>query len=208
MAAAEQSFLDEVAEAAGKDPIDFRLALLNRAKEKPVGKNNEYEPERFAKVLELVKEKANWESLKTNKKLGFSAYFCHDSYAAHILDLEVKEGTPIVNKVWCAIDCGIVINPDAAKNMAEGGIVDALGAAMYGKMTLTKGVPDANNFHNYRMIRHNEAPKQIEVHFVKNTIEPSGMGEPAYPPVYAALANALYKATGKRFYNQPFSENL
>lgn len=208
MAAAEQSFLDEVAEAAGKDPIDFRLALLNRAKEKPVGKNNEYEPERFAKVLELVKEKANWESIKMNKKLGFSAYFCHDSYAAHILDLEVKDGTPIVNKVWCAIDCGIVINPDAAKNMAEGGIVDALGAAMYGKMSLTKGVPDANNFHNYRMIRHNEAPKQIEVHFVKNTIEPSGMGEPAYPPVYAALANALYKATGKRFYNQPFSENL
>lgn len=208
MAAAEQSFLDEVAEAAGKDPIDFRLALLNRAKEKPVGKNNEYEPERFAKVLELVKEKAHWESIKMTKKLGFSAYFCHDSYAAHILDLEVKDGTPVINKVWCAIDCGIVINPDAAKNMAEGGIVDALGAAMYGKMTFTKGVPDANNFHNYRMIRHNEAPKQIEVHFVKNTLDPSGMGEPAYPPVYAALANALYKATGKRFYNQPFSDNL
>ncbi|NBB30272.1 molybdopterin cofactor-binding domain-containing protein [Cellulophaga sp. BC115SP] len=208
MAAAEQSFLDEVAEAAGKDPIDFRLALLNRAKEKPVGKNNEYEPERFAKVLELVKEKAHWESIKMTKKLGFSAYFCHDSYAAHILDLEVKDGTPVINKVWCAIDCGIVINPDAAKNMAEGGIVDALGAALYGKMTFTKGVPDANNFHNYRMIRHNEAPKQIEVHFVKNTLDPSGMGEPAYPPVYAALANALYKATGKRFYNQPFSDNL
>jgi isoquinoline 1-oxidoreductase beta subunit len=208
MAAAEQSFLDEVAEAAGKDPIAFRLALLNKAKEKPVGKNNDYEPERFAKVLELVKEKANWGSIKTTKKLGFSAYFCHDSYAAHILDLEVKDGTPIINKVWCAIDCGIVINPDAAKNMAEGGIVDALGAAMYGKMTLTKGVPDANNFHNYRMIRHNEAPKQIEVHFVKNTLDPSGMGEPAYPPVYAALANALYKATGKRFYNQPFNDNL
>jgi isoquinoline 1-oxidoreductase beta subunit len=80
MAAAEQSFLDEVAEAAGKDPIDFRLLLLNRAKENPVGKNNEYEPERFAKVLELVKEKANWESIKSTKKLGFSAYFCHDSY--------------------------------------------------------------------------------------------------------------------------------
>jgi isoquinoline 1-oxidoreductase beta subunit len=98
-----------------------------------VGKNNEYEPERFAKVLELVKEKANWESIKSTKKLGFSAYFCHDSYAAHVLDLEVKDGTPVINKVWCAIDCGIVINPDLAKNMAEGGIVDALGAAMYGK---------------------------------------------------------------------------
>lgn len=208
MAAAEQSFLDEVAEAAGKDPIAFRLELLNRAKEKPVGKNNEYEPERFAKVLELVKEKANWDGIKTTNKLGFSAYFCHDSYAAHVLDLDMKDGLPVIKKVWCAIDCGIVINPDAAKNMAEGGIVDAVGAAMYGKMTFTKGVPDANNFHNYRMIRHNEAPKQIEVYFVENTIDPSGMGEPAYPPVYAALANALYKETGKRFYDQPFSEHL
>lgn len=206
MAFAEQSFLDEVAEAVGKDPINFRLDLLKRAKENPVGKNNDYEPERFAKVLELVKQKANWESIKTTKKLGFAAYFCHDSYAAHVLDLEMKDGSPIIHKVWCAIDCGIVINPDAAKNMAEGGIVDAVGAAMYGKMTFTKGVPDANNFHAYRMIRHNEAPKHIEVHFVENTIDPTGMGEPAYPPVYAALANALYKATGKRFYNQPFAE--
>jgi len=208
MAFAEQSFLDEVAEAAGKDPIALRLDLLKRAKENPVSKNNDYEPERFIKVLELVKERSNWESLKTNKKLGFSAYFCHDSYAAHVFDLEMKDGSPVINKVWCAIDCGIVINPDAAKNMAEGGIVDAVGAAMYGKMTFSKGIPNATNFNNYRMIRHNEAPKKIEVHFIKNTIDPTGMGEPAYPPVYAALANALYKVTGKRFYNQPFVDSL
>ncbi|MES2797773.1 MAG: molybdopterin cofactor-binding domain-containing protein [Bacteroidota bacterium] len=208
MAAAEQSFLDEVAEAMGKDPIAFRLELLKRAKENPVGKNNDYQPERFAKVLELVKEKSNWDNTKANRKLGFSAYFCHDSYAAHVLDLEMKDGSPVINKVWCAIDCGIVVNPIAAKNMAEGGIVDAVGASMFGKMSFTKGVPDVNNFHNFRMIRHNEAPKAIEIHFVESTEDPTGMGEPAYPPVYAALANAMYKATGKRLYNQPFSENL
>lgn len=208
MAAAEQSFLDEVAEVAGKDPIAFRLDLLKRAKENPVGKNNDYDANRFIKVLELVREKSNWESTKSSKRLGFSAYFCHDSYAAHVLDVEMKEGLPIVNKVFCAIDCGIVINPDAAKNMSEGGIVDAIGAAMYGKMSFKNGVPESNNFHNYRMIRHNEAPKNIEIHFVEKTEKPTGMGEPAYPPVHAALANALYKATGKRFYNQPFSENL
>lgn len=208
MAAAEQSFLDEVAEIAGKDPIAFRLELLKKAKEKPVGKNNDYEPERFAKVLELVKEKANWDVAKTQKNVGFAAYFCHDSYAAHVLDLDMKDGSPVINKVWCAVDCGIVVNPDAAKNMAEGGIVDAVGAAMYGKMTFTKGVPNVNNFHNYRMIRHHEAPKAIEVHFVENTEAPSGMGEPAYPPVFAALANALYKATGKRIYNQPFNDYI
>ncbi|AFK05530.1 aldehyde oxidase and xanthine dehydrogenase molybdopterin binding protein (plasmid) [Emticicia oligotrophica DSM 17448] len=208
MAAAEQSFLDEVAETAGKDPIAFRIDLLKRAKENPVGKNNDYDANRFIKVLELVREKSNWESTKSSRKLGFSAYFCHDSYAAHVLDLEMKEGSPQINKVWCAIDCGIVVNPNAAKNMAEGGIVDAVGAAMYGKMTFSKGMPESNNFHSYRMIRHNEAPKSIEVHFVENTKNPTGMGEPAYPPVYAALANALYKATGKRLYSQPFGDLL
>ncbi|MEA5461500.1 molybdopterin cofactor-binding domain-containing protein [Arcicella sp. LKC2W] len=208
MAAAEQSFLDEIAETAGKDPIAFRIDLLKKAKENLVGKNNDYDASRFIKVLELVREKSNWKSTKFSKKLGFSAYFCHDSYAAHVLDVEMKDGSPIINKVFCAIDCGIVINPDAAKNMSEGGIVDAIGAAMYGKMNFTKGMPESNNFHNYRMIRHNEAPKLIEIHFVENTEKPTGMGEPAYPPVHAALANALYKATGKRLYQQPFIENL
>lgn len=208
MAAAEQSFLDEVAEAAGKDPISFRLELLKRAKENPVGKNNDYEPERLAGVLELVREKSGYEQIKKSGNLGVSAYFCHDSYAAHVLDLEMKEGEPVVKKVWCAVDCGIVVNPDAAKNMAEGGIVDGIGTALYGKITFSKGVPDANNFHAYRMIRHHEAPKAIQVDFVQNTLDPSGMGEPAYPPVFGALANALYKATGKRFYKQPFIDSL
>jgi isoquinoline 1-oxidoreductase beta subunit len=205
IAAAEQSFLDEVAETAGKDPIDFRIELLKRAKAQPVGKNNEYEADRFIKVLELLKEKSAWEGSKTRQNRGVSAYFCHDSYCANVLDLEIKEGQPLVKKVCCVIDCGIVVNPNAAKNMAEGGIVDAIGTALFGKMTITKGVPDASNFHEYRMIRMNEAPKNIDVHFVQNNIDPTGMGEPTYPPVFGALANALYKATGKRFYNQPFT---
>ena len=79
---------------------------------------------------------------------------------------------------------------------------------MFGKMTIEKGVPQSSNFDTYRMIRHHEAPKKIEVHFVKNEIDPTGMGEPAYPPVFGALANALYQATGKRHYRQPFSDNL
>lgn len=202
--AAEQSFLDEVAEAAGKDPIVFRLELLKRAKEKLVGKDNEYDASRFIEVLEVLKEKSAWGTLKTGVHRGVSAYFCHDSYAANVLDLEMKDGQPSVKNVCCVLDCGIVINPDHAKNMAEGGVVDAIGTALYGNMTFTNGVPDSNNFHQYRMIRMNEAPKNIDVHFIKNEIDPTGMGEPAYPPVFAALANALYKATGKRFYNQPF----
>jgi isoquinoline 1-oxidoreductase subunit beta len=208
IAAAEQSFLDEIAEVAGKDPIAFRLELLKRAKEKPVGKNNEYDAERFAQVLKVLKDKSVWGKVETGVHRGVSAYFCHDSYAANVLDLEIKNGQPIVKQVHCVLDCGIVINPDHAKNMAEGAVVDAIGTAMYGNMTFTNGAPDANNFHQYRMIRMHEAPKQIDVHFVPSTIDPTGMGEPAYPPVFAALANALYKATGKRFYDQPFSAAL
>jgi isoquinoline 1-oxidoreductase beta subunit len=208
MAAAEQSFLDEVAELAGKDPFDFRLELLKRAQANPVGKNNEYEPDRFIKVLQLLREKSQWDTKKKTKKMGLSAYFCHDSYAAHVLELRIQDGTPIIENVCCAVDCGIVINPDAAKNLSEGGIVDGIGAAMYGKMTIEKGAPQSSNFDTYSMIRHHEAPKNIDVHFVKNDIDPTGMGEPAYPPVFAALANALYQATGKRHYSQPFADNL
>ena len=208
MAAAEQSFLDEVSELAGKDPFDFRLELLKRAQVNPVGKNNEYEPDRFIKVLELLREKSQWDTKKKTKKMGLSAYFCHDSYAAHVLELHMKDGIPVIDHVSCAVDCGIVVNPDAAKNLSEGGIVDGIGAAMFGNMIIEKGVPQSNNFDTYRMIRHHEAPKKIDVHFVKNDIDPTGMGEPAYPPVFAALANALYRATGKRFYQQPFSSQL
>jgi isoquinoline 1-oxidoreductase subunit beta len=204
MAASQQSFLDEVAEASGKDPIAFRLELLNNTIKKPNGMVKDYQPERFVKVLEMVREKSHWEETKNQKNLGVSAYFCHDSYAANVVDLEMKEGIPLLKKVYSVIDCGIVINPDAAKNMTEGAIVDGVGAALYGNLTFTKGVPDADNLHAYRMIRMSEAPKEIEVHFVQNTIDPTGMGEPAYPPVFGALANALYKATGKRYYKQPF----
>jgi isoquinoline 1-oxidoreductase beta subunit len=109
-----------------------------------------------------------------------------------------------VERVFSAVDCGIVINPDAAKNMVEGAVIDAIGNALYGKLTMKNGVPDQNNFHQYKMIRQMDVPKSIEVHFVENTIDPTGLGEPPFPPVFAAVANALYKATKKRYYNQPF----
>ncbi len=204
MAGAEQSFLDEVAEAMSKDPIEFRLELLKRAKENPVGESNDYDAERYAGVLNLVKEKAGWGQNDRNLHRGVSAYFCHNSYAAHVLDLTMENGKPIVQKVTCAIDCGIVVNPDSAANMAEGGIVDGIGNAFYGEMTFKDGVPQKNNFHQYRMIRMSEAPKEIEVHFVQNEIDPTGLGEPPFPPIFGAVANAMYKATGERHYHQPF----
>lgn len=208
MAAAEQSFLDELAETMGKDPIEFRLELLERAKTKPVGKDNDYDAERYAGVLKLVKDKSRWNEPPDNIHRGVSAYFCHNTYVAEVVDLLIQDNKPVVQKVYAAVDCGIVVNPDAAINMGEGCIVDGIGNALYGEMSFQNGAPDKTNFDKYRMIRHNEAPKSIEVHFVKNEMDPTGLGEPMFPPVFAALANALYKATGKRLYNQPFIKDL
>ncbi len=208
-AAAEQSFLDELAEAMGKDPIQFRLDLLRRAKENPVGKNNEYDAARYVGVLELLKEKSGWgKPENAGKKRGVAAYFCHNSYAGHVVDLVMRDGQPYVEQVTSAVDCGVVVNPDAAINMVQGAVVDGIGNAFYGALTHKDGVAEQNNFHNYRMIRHNEAPKKIDVHFVQNEIDPTGLGEPPFPPVFGAVANALFKATGKRFYNQPFINEM
>jgi isoquinoline 1-oxidoreductase beta subunit len=208
-AAAEQSFLDEVAEAMGKDPIEFRLELLKRAKENPVGKNNEYDADRYAGILKLVKEKSGWNK-EENKKYsrGVAAYFCHNSYAAHVVDIVMKNGQPYVERVFSAVDCGVVINPDAATNMVQGAVVDGIGNAFYGGLTHKNGASEQNNFHRYRMIRINEAPKKIEVHFVQNDLDPTGLGEPPFPPVFGAVANALYKAAGKRLYQQPYIPQL
>lgn len=203
MGAVEQAFLDEVAEAAGKDPIQFRLELLKRAKDYPVGERNDYDAERYAGVLELVRDRSNWGKNGPEKR-GVAAYFCHNTYAAHVVELTDQMGSPRVDKVTCAVDCGIVINPDAATNLAEGAIVDGIGTAMYGELKFDNGRPASSNYDRYRMIRMNESPKEIEVHFVENEIDPTGMGEPPYPPVMAALANALYQATGKRYDRQPF----
>ncbi len=204
IAGAEQAFLDELAEEMGKDPIEFRLELLNRAKTNPVGKDNDYDAARYAGVLELVRDKSGWGKEQAGVHRGVSAYFCHNSYVAEVLDIMMQNNKPVVQKVVAAVDCGIVVNPDAAANMGEGGIVDGIGNALYGEMTFQNGVPDKNNFDKYRMIRHSEAPKAIEIHFVKNDIDPTGLGEPLFPPIFGAVANALYRASGKRIYQQPY----
>lgn len=202
---AEQAFLDEVAEVAGKDPIDFRLELFDRAVKNPVGENNDYDAERYAGVLKLVKEKANWGEEQPGVYRGVSAYFCHSTYVAEVFDMVLENGQPVIKKVWCATDCGIVINKDGAKNILEGGIIDGIGHSMYSQLTFENGAPNEMNFDRYQLIRHSQAPKEIEVFFVENEIAPTGLGEPGLPPAMGALANALYKATGKRHYHQPFT---
>jgi isoquinoline 1-oxidoreductase beta subunit len=135
---------------------------------------------------------------------GVSGYYCHNSYVAQVVDLEMVNDEPRIKKVWSAVDCGIVINMEGALNQMEGCVIDGLGHALYSELTFEDGVPSAENLNNYRLIRTTEAPLEIETHFAQNQIHPTGLGEPGLPPVIAAYANALYKATGKRYYNQPF----
>ena len=165
MAGIENAFLDEVAEEAGKDPIDFRLELFDRAINNPVGEKNDYDPERYAGVLKEVKEKANWGTETPGVSRGVAAYYCHNSYVAQVLDIEMENNTPRVKKVWCVVDCGIVINPEAAKNQIEGGIVDGIGHAMFSELTFKNGSPEQQNFDSYRLIRQREAPLEIENFF-------------------------------------------
>ncbi len=208
IACAEQCFLDEVAKEAGKDPIDFRLGLFERAASNPVGEKNDYDAERYAGVLKLIKDKANWNGASANGvHRGVSAYFCHNSYVAQVVDVVMEDNQPKVSKVHCAVDCGIVINPLSAKNQIEGGIIDGIGHAMFSGMTFQDGKPDQENFDTYRLIRHAEAPAEIETHFVDNGIDPTGLGEPSLPPIAAAVANAIAAATGERLYSQPFIAN-
>jgi CO/xanthine dehydrogenase Mo-binding subunit len=204
-AGAEQSFLDEVAELAGKDPIEFRLTLFDRAKKDPAGEKNDYDSDRYAGVLKLVKEKSNWGADMPGIYRGVSAYFCHNSYVAEVVDIAMDNGQPKIKKVWCAVDCGILVNREGAINMIEGGVIDGIGHAMYSELKFENGSSVHNNFNTYQLIRHNQSPKEIEVFFVENEIAPTGLGEPGLPPAVGALANALYKATGKRHYHTPFS---
>ncbi|WP_114751030.1 xanthine dehydrogenase family protein molybdopterin-binding subunit [Pleomorphovibrio marinus] len=203
LAFAEQSFLDEVAEAAGKDPVQFRYELLDRAKNKPVGEIH-YDIDRMRGVIELVADKCGW-GQKNGVGQGLSVYFSHRSYVAQVAEVRMEQGNPVLERIYAATDCGIVVNPTGADQQVRGGMVDGMGHAMFTNMTFRDGAPTQKNFDSYRLIRMKEVP-EIEVHFVDNEIDPTGLGEPALPPTGGAISNAIYWATGKRLRNQPFIE--
>lgn len=199
---AEQAFLDEVAEVAGKDPVQMRLQLLAKVISNPVGKIT-YEPARFEEVIKQVAEKAQWKK-KPGVHQGFSVYYSHLSYVAQIAEVKVENGKPKVTKVTAVTDCGEVINLSGAENQVKGAIIDGMGHALYAKLNFQAGVASPQNFNAYRLIRGNEVPV-IDAHFVNNGIAPTGLGEPALPPTGGCIANAIYAATKKRHYKQPFS---
>lgn len=199
---AEQSFLDEIAEALEVDAVQMRLDLLQKVKG-TTDERIQYSAERMEDVINLVVEKSGYRNPREGVYQGFSAYYCHNTHVAEVADIVMENGQPIVQKVTVAVDCGVVVNPLGALNQIEGGVIDGVGHAMYSNFAFENGVPTAKNYDAYRLIRMREAPT-VETHFVKNTLSPTGLGEPSLPPAGAAVAIALKKATGKRIYQQPF----
>ena len=198
---ATELFIDELAQSAGKDPVAYRMALL---KKHP----------RHAGVLKLAADKAGW-----NKPLapaadgakrgrGVAVHESFNSFVAEVVEVTVqKDGSFKVDRVVCAVDCGVVVNPDVVKAQMEGGIGYALAAALTGSITLKDGVVEQSNFNDYPVLRINEMPK-VEVHIVKSAAAPTGVGEPGVPPLAPALASALRAATGKVIHTLPIGEQL
>lgn len=201
----DESFLEEVGHALGKEPLAFRLELLQQAETAPFGKVD-YEPARLRGVLKAAAEMANWGNPPAGRFQGIAAHFSHHSYVGQVAEVSVTDGNLTVHKVYCAVDCGQVINLSSAENQCEGGIVDGIGSAWFGDMPIVDGASANTNFHTYRLIRMSESPKVI-TRFLKTDHPPTGLGEPALPPASAAVANAVFAATGVRIRKLPFIQN-
>lgn len=205
LAYAEQSFFDEIAEVMDIDKVQLRLDLLEKVKG-TTDERIQYDPERLQGVLKMAVEKSGWGNAPEGTYQGVVAYYCHNSHVAEVADVQIENGMPVVKKVTCVVDCGIVINPLGARNQIVGGVIDGVGHALYGQFGFKDGVPTSNNYDTYRLIRMKEAPV-VDAYMIQNELSPTGLGEPTLPPAGGAVANALKAATGKRIYKQPFMEN-
>lgn len=193
---ATECFLDELAQAGAKDPLELRRALLAD------------QPHHLA-VLELAAAKAGWGNpLPAGKGRGIAVHESFHSFVAQVVEVTVgPDGRIKVDRVVCAVDCGIAVTPDVVRAQMEGGIAFALSAALFGEITLKDGKAEQSNFHDYRCLRMDEMPV-VEVHILPSSAPPTGVGEPGVPPLAPALANAVFAASGKRVRRLPIGDRV
>lgn len=190
-----ESLIDELALAAGRDPLDYRRELL---KDHP----------RHLAALNLAAEKADWgKPLPKGTFRGIAVHESFGSFAAQVAEVSVDKGVVKVHRMVCAIDCGLSVNPESLKAQMESAISFGLGAAMQSEITFKDGMVQQSNFHDYKVMRMNEMPK-VEVHIVESTEKIGGVGEPGLPPVAPAVTNAIFAATGKRIRSLPIGNQL
>lgn len=218
IAYAFQSFIDEIALAAGKDPLQYRIDLFRAPRvvhDPPAGRGRggfmmmpPFDPNRAVGVLELVREKSGWDErrgkLPARTGMGVAFYYSHLGYVAEVVQASVApEGTVRVDKVWVAIDVGRqIVNPSGALNQVQGAAIDGLSAALGQQIIIDRGRVVQTNFHEFNLLRMNQAPP-VEVHFRLTDNMVTGLGEPGLPPVIPALCNAIHAATGKRVRRLP-----